>query len=668
MRNRTRIFSIVTALCMFLTVFSAAPTVFAETQTQNPQVAVKSEEEPAQSAEESLPEEESSAEAKAAKKEVSQPEADSGTEAVYPIRTRIESGGGSIKTGKSEAAEGETISYTVTPSSGYKIVSITIGDKKVAVANPYKSVSGSFAVEGDMTVAAAFAKLENYKISTSVNSSSRGSITATGNVTENGSRTITAKAKSGYYLSDLQVDGKSVGAKSTYTLSGVAEPHAVKAVFSKQIKIMLDAGHYGKYNRSPVYSSYYESNMAWTLHNYLKAELLEYSGFAVGVTRTSQAKDLNVYNRGTASKGYDLFLSLHSNAVSSKSTDYPLIITQRGNTGDKLAKNLGKAIEDTMNTKQSYKVWQRLNSDNRTEYYGVLRGSKAVGTKGMILEHSFHTNLAAAKWLSSNANLKKMAEAEAKVIADYYGMEKDGSEGSSIDSGSSSSSNTSSGSSSVSKVVSSSQKVKVLVSSLNMRKSYSTSSRSMGKAKKNKTYQLKAKTRDGKWGQLKTNGYWIYLKNGYTKVVTGSSGSSSVKTVKSSQKVKVTYNNLKIRKSPSTKGTVVGRAKKNTVYRLKAKTSNGRWGQLRTNGYWIYLRGRTKAVSSSKVVKTSQRVRIKVSSLRMRKSYSTSSRTMGKVRKNRIYRLKAKTSNGKWGQLKTNGYWIYLKKGYTKKV
>ena len=72
---------------------------------------------------------------------------------------------------------------------------------------------------------------------------------------------------------------------------------------------------------------------------------------------------MNVYNRGTASKGYDLFLSLHSNAVSSKSTDYPLIITQKGNTGDKLAKNLGKVIEDTMNTKQGYKVWQKLNSD-----------------------------------------------------------------------------------------------------------------------------------------------------------------------------------------------------------------------------------------------------------------------------------------------------------------
>ena len=39
------------------------------------------------------------------------------------------------------------------------------------------------------------------------------------------------------------------------------------------IKVCLDAGHYGKYNRSPAVSSYYESDMTWKLHNYLKKEL-----------------------------------------------------------------------------------------------------------------------------------------------------------------------------------------------------------------------------------------------------------------------------------------------------------------------------------------------------------------------------------------------------------
>ena len=39
------------------------------------------------------------------------------------------------------------------------------------------------------------------------------------------------------------------------------------------VKVCLDAGHYCKYNRSPAVSSYYESDMTWKLHNYLKKEL-----------------------------------------------------------------------------------------------------------------------------------------------------------------------------------------------------------------------------------------------------------------------------------------------------------------------------------------------------------------------------------------------------------
>ncbi|MCB6994459.1 N-acetylmuramoyl-L-alanine amidase, partial [bacterium 210820-DFI.6.37] len=545
--RKKRFISIITLMCMAALVF--APGAFAQT------AGASDEAQPAAQAAES-PE-------PAANDQENGEAPDQGEEnPSYKISTAAEpEAGGTVTVNKDEAAEGEAVTYTVTPAKGYKIASIKIGTITAAVTQPYGTATGIFTPAQDMTVKAAFQKLASYKITTSVNSTSKGTITASASVTENGSKTITAKAKSGYYLSDLQVDGKSVGAKDSYTLSNITANHTVKAVFSKQIKIMLDAGHYGKYNRSPVLSTYYESNMTWALHNYLKSALEKYDGFYVGVTRTNQTKDMNVYYRGTAAKGYDLFLSLHSNSSTSKTTDYPLIITQKGNTGDSLAKNLGKTIQTTMGTKQAYKVWQRLNSDGKTEYYGVLRGSKAAGVKGMIVEHSFHTNLAATMWLSSNTNLQKLAEAEAKVLADYYGLSKSSST-SSGSSSSAASSGTSSGASnnaSAVKTVATTQKVKVLVSSLNMRKSYSTSSASMGKAKKNTTYQLKAKTQDGKWGQLKTNGYWIYLP-GYTKVVTTSASNtaSTSKTVASTQKVKVTVSSLNLRKSYSASSKSMG--------------------------------------------------------------------------------------------------------------
>ena len=61
-------------------------------------------------------------------------------------------------------------------------------------------------------------------------------------------------------------------------------------------KICLDAGHYGKYNRSKVVPEYYESEMNWKLHNYL-AEELEQLGFAVIKTRENQEKDLGLTAR-----------------------------------------------------------------------------------------------------------------------------------------------------------------------------------------------------------------------------------------------------------------------------------------------------------------------------------------------------------------------------------
>ena len=188
------------------------------------------------------------------------------------------------------------------------------------------------------------------------------------------------------------------------------------------IKIMIDAGHYKNYNRSCVYKPYYEGNMTFKLQGYLKAELEKY-GFVVGVTKTSVAQDVALYSRGYKAKGYDVFLSLHSNACDSESVDRVVII-KGYDQGDKLAKLFGKAIQEVMCTKQAYQIYTRRNSSGG-EYYGVLRGAKSAKVKNrFIIEHGFHTNTATAKWLYSDKNLTKLAKAEAKDLTDYFGLTK----------------------------------------------------------------------------------------------------------------------------------------------------------------------------------------------------------------------------------------------------
>lgn len=189
------------------------------------------------------------------------------------------------------------------------------------------------------------------------------------------------------------------------------------------MKICLDAGHYGKYNQSPVNKKYYESEMTWKLHIYLKEDL-EKHGIKVVVTRSEQSRDLALTKRGNAAKGCDLFLSLHSNACNTESEDFPLACCTVSGKADKIGQILADVTAKTMNTKQGGRIWKRQG--NNGDYYGVLRGAAAVGVPGVLMEHSFHTNNRSANWLLVDSNLKKLAAAEAQAIAEFYGIENPG--------------------------------------------------------------------------------------------------------------------------------------------------------------------------------------------------------------------------------------------------
>ena len=191
------------------------------------------------------------------------------------------------------------------------------------------------------------------------------------------------------------------------------------------MKILLDAGHYGKRNQSPVLPEYYESVAMWRLCEYLYDELLKY-GFEVEKTRAEQDKDLSVTKRGKLAFDSELFISLHSNAASSAGVDRVDIYApfDVGDENKELATVLINAISELMGVSRgSVKARQNSAGD---EYYGVLRGARSVGCPMyMIIEHSFHTNEYAARWLGDDANLKRLAATEAAVIASFYGMKRD---------------------------------------------------------------------------------------------------------------------------------------------------------------------------------------------------------------------------------------------------
>ena len=91
------------------------------------------------------------------------------------------------------------------------------------------------------------------------------------------------------------------------------------------MRICLDAGHYKGYNAGAV-KGYYEGDIVWKITNYQKKYLEEYEGVTVVLTRSDISKDLSLANRGAKSKGCDLFLSNHTNAVTTESVDRAVVI------------------------------------------------------------------------------------------------------------------------------------------------------------------------------------------------------------------------------------------------------------------------------------------------------------------------------------------------------
>ena len=188
------------------------------------------------------------------------------------------------------------------------------------------------------------------------------------------------------------------------------------------IKIMLDAGHFGKYNRSPVMDSYYESEAMWEFSVLLGEALREY-GFEVSFTRAKQANDLPLYRRGASAKGCDVFLSLHSNACDVSDVDrIEVYRSVNAPHAERFAQTVADAVASCMSVSR-VEVKVREGSTQGVDYYGVLRGASDVSVPySLIVEHSFHTNPRAVAWLSEKCNLQTLAQAEARAVADYFGI------------------------------------------------------------------------------------------------------------------------------------------------------------------------------------------------------------------------------------------------------
>ncbi len=190
------------------------------------------------------------------------------------------------------------------------------------------------------------------------------------------------------------------------------------------IKVMIDPGHApGNTNKGPT--GYYEYQGVWKISNYLK-EILQAKGIQVDFTRIWE-QDPELYARGQKAKGYDLFISEHTNANDGKTRGVEVFHDvnkpQDKIFADKLAGNVASVMG---NPNRGAKTRVYTENGKIYNYYGVIRGAAATDCKHILLiESGFHDNAVDEAFLKLDENLNKIAQAQAEIILEFLGVKED---------------------------------------------------------------------------------------------------------------------------------------------------------------------------------------------------------------------------------------------------
>ena len=182
--------------------------------------------------------------------------------------------------------------------------------------------------------------------------------------------------------------------------------------------ICIDPGHWpGSVNCAPD-KSYWEYEFTWDLYTRLRP-LLEKQGFTVVGTRTEQ-ENPSLTARATVSNkaGADLFLSIHSNAVSG-GWQPPRGFTAFTSSGPDTAER-NKAATAILGAVKDAGV---ILFGTQKPYYKGYTVLTATTAPAVLLECGFHTNRDDVALLKDQAYRDKLAKAITSGIMDYFGME-----------------------------------------------------------------------------------------------------------------------------------------------------------------------------------------------------------------------------------------------------
>ena len=206
--------------------------------------------------------------------------------------------------------------------------------------------------------------------------------------------------------------------------------------------ICLDPGHGGSDSGAVGINNVLEKNLTLKIATYLKGYLEQYDGVKVVMTRTDDSTNPSLYQRAkiAADNNADIFISIHLNANTGTSYGaevyypYSNYRSDLGEVGKTFAAQIQSELAGLGIYNRGIKV--RLIDTNASDwkdyaypdgsdadYYGIIRHSKNLGVPGIIIEHCFIDNYSDyVNYLSSDAKLQQLAQADCKAIVSAYNL------------------------------------------------------------------------------------------------------------------------------------------------------------------------------------------------------------------------------------------------------
>ncbi len=157
----------------------------------------------------------------------------------FTITASAGTGGTISPSGKVVVKYGESKRFTITPDKGYKIKDVLVDGKSVGGVSVYTFEN----IDSDHSIEVIF-ETQTFTINSS--SSVGGTIEPFGKtvVKYGESKTFKIIPDKGYKIKDVLVDGKSVGAVSSYTFKDIDSDHKIEVIFEKEkIVIILQIGN-----------------------------------------------------------------------------------------------------------------------------------------------------------------------------------------------------------------------------------------------------------------------------------------------------------------------------------------------------------------------------------------------------------------------------------------